>query len=181
MSASVRRTIVRLADYDPMWPARFEDARRVIVEACGGLLLDLQHVGSTAVPGLAAKPTLDLMPMLARPEDGPRIVPPMTALGYEHRGEYGIPGRHLFTRWIDGDAHVEKHNVHAYPSGHVEAVRHLVFRDALRADPATRAAYQALKHTLAARFPHDVEAYAEAKSSFVDEVIAARGGPARRA
>jgi GrpB-like predicted nucleotidyltransferase (UPF0157 family) len=153
----------------------------VIVEACGGLLLDLQHVGSTEVPGLAAKPTLDLMPILARPEDGPRIVPLMTALGYTHRGEFGIHGRELFTRWIDGDVHVEKHNVHAYPAGHGEIARHLVFRDALRSDAATRTAYEALKRALAARFPHDVEAYAEAKSSFVDEVIAARGGPARRA
>ena len=174
-----RRTIVQLADYDPMWPARFEDARRAIVDSCG-CLVALEHVGSTAVPGLAAKPTLDLMPILARPEDGARIVPAMTGLGYEYRGAFGIPGRHFFTRWLDGDPHVEKHNVHAYPVGHTEIARHLVFRDALRADAATRAAYAALKRALAARFPHDVEAYAEAKSAFVDEVIAARGGPARR-
>jgi GrpB-like predicted nucleotidyltransferase (UPF0157 family) len=176
---TVRRTIVTLVPYDPVWPVRFEAVRRAIVEACSGLVARVEHIGSTAVAGLAAKPVLDLMPGLAHVEDGERIVPMMTALGYAYRGEFGIPGRHLFTRWIDGDAHVEKHNVHAYPIGHSEWVRHLVFRDALRADDTVRVEYEQLKRTLAMRFPHDVETYAEAKSRFVDRVIAARGGPAR--
>ncbi len=170
---------VVLRPYDPIWPIRFEEARRGLLEACGGLLVAVEHVGSTAVPGLGAKPYLDLMPGLRRYEDGPGLVEPLAALGYVYRGEYGIRGRHYFNRQVEGDPHVWKHNVHAFAVGHYEWERHLVFRDALRADPALRDQYWAVKVELASRHVDDVEAYAEAKSAFVERVIAAAGGPPR--
>jgi GrpB-like predicted nucleotidyltransferase (UPF0157 family) len=174
------RRPVRVVPYDPAWPALAREAARAIVEACGGLVLRVEHVGSTAVPGLAAKPVLDLMPALARTEDGERIGPMMTALGYAVRGELGILGRHLFTRRIDGDTHVEQHNVHAYETSHPEWERHLVFRDALRADGVMRAEYERVKRALAEQYRDDLATYAESKSPFIDEVIAAHGGPPRR-
>jgi GrpB-like predicted nucleotidyltransferase (UPF0157 family) len=168
-----------LVDYDPAWPACFEEAASAIRAASGGLVITVEHIGSTAVAGLRAKPVIDLMPGLGRHEDGPAIVPAMAALGYEYRGEYGVPGRHYFTQWVDDDPHAWKHNVHCYAVGHREWVRHLVFRDALRADPVLRAAYAALKDELALRFPESVEGYAEAKSVFVERVIREAGGPER--
>ena len=179
MTDAARPTRVALVAHDPVWAARFEAARVTIAAAGGALLVRIEHVGSTAVPGLAAKAVLDIMPGLARLEDGPRLVPAMEALGYLHRGAYGIPGRHFFKKRIDGDPHVEQHNVHVYAVGHSEWTRHLVFRDALREDVDVRAAYEQLKRALAACFPDDVEAYAEAKSSFVDRIVTARGGPQR--
>jgi GrpB-like predicted nucleotidyltransferase (UPF0157 family) len=176
-----RRHGVVLVDYDPLWPRRYEEAAARIREACGDLLVDIQHIGSTSIPGIAAKPYLDIMPGVATYDDGFRLIPAMESLGYESRGEMSIPGRHYFTKLIGDDEHIWKHNVHAYATDHIEWARHLVFRDALRANDALRDDYQALKHRLAVEHRDDVNAYAEAKSQFVERVIAAHGGPARPA
>ncbi|MBI2767860.1 MAG: GrpB family protein [Chloroflexi bacterium] len=177
--ARVRAHGVVLRPYDPLWPARFEAAKAAILAATGELLVALEHVGSTAIPGIGAKPYLDLMPALKTLEDADRLAAALATLGYKDNGEAGIPGRRYLTRYIEGDPHVWKHNVHAYEQGHDEYIRHLVFRDALRASPALREQYWALKQRLAALHRDDVDAYAMAKSDFVDNVIAAAGGPAR--
>ncbi|MEX2081355.1 MAG: GrpB family protein [Dehalococcoidia bacterium] len=174
-----RRRGVVLVPYDPDWPSRFAEAAAAIVAACAGVVTAIEHVGSTSIPGLGAKPFIDIMPGLSRHSDGPAMVAPMASLGYEYRGEFGISGRHYFTRHIEGDSSVWKHNVHTYEVGHVEWDRHLVFRDALRADAALAQRYLDLKLDLAGRFPEDVDAYAMAKSEFVEAVIAEHGGPAR--
>lgn len=170
---------VVLVPYDSEWPRRYEDAARAILEACPGVVTEIHHIGSTSIPGLAAKPYIDIMPGLARFEDGERMVEPMARLGYAYKGEGGIPGRHYFSRRFDDDPHAWKHNVHAYAVGYAEWDRHLVFRDALRADSELAHQYLELKLQLAARFPNDVEAYANAKSDFVEAVIADHGGPPR--
>jgi len=170
---------VVLLPYDPEWPARFEEAKAAILAACGGVVTAIEHVGSTSVPGLGAKPYLDLMPGLRAFEDAAAMLEPMAGLGYEYRGEYGLPGRHYFTRWVEGDTHVWKHNVHTYAVGHIEWVRHLVFRDALRGDAELRQEYWDLKVALSNQFPADVDSYSRAKSDFVERVLAAHGAPAR--
>ncbi|MEX0781318.1 MAG: GrpB family protein [Dehalococcoidia bacterium] len=170
---------VVLVPSDPLWPERYEEAAALIRQACGALLVELEHVGSTSIPGIAAKPYLDLMPGVATHEDGFRLIPPMESIGYQSRGDLGIPGRHYFTKIIEGDDHVWKHNVHAYATDHIEWARHLVFRDALRASDTLRDEYEALKRRLAAQFPDDVDSYAEAKSELVERIIAAHGGPPR--
>lgn len=179
--ARARALGVVLRPYDPAWPGRFREAAAVIMEACGGLIVTIEHVGSTSIPGIVAKPYIDIMPGLRRHADGDRIVAPMERLGYEYRGEFGVAGRHFFTRWVDGDRRVWKHNVHCYEVGHVEWRRHLVFRDALRASAELRQSYEVLKRELARVHAADVEAYAAAKSEFVEWVILSAGGPARPA
>jgi GrpB-like predicted nucleotidyltransferase (UPF0157 family) len=119
------------------------------------------------------------MPGVAAFEDGFKLIPAMESLGYQSRGEMGIPGRHYFTKLVEDDDHVWKHNVHAYAVGHIEWARHLVFRDALHDSDELRDEYAALKHQLAAEHPDDVDQYAYAKSEFVERVIAQHGGPAR--
>ena len=140
----------------------------------------IEHIGSTAVPGLAAKPYLDIMPGLRSFEDGRRMVEGMASVGYRYRGEgwLDIPGRHYFSKHIEDDDAVWKHNVHAYAVGHIEWARHLVFRDALRADAALREEYEALKRHLAVVHT-DIEPYADAKGEFVERVITSHGGPSR--
>ena len=177
--ARLRAHGVVLLPHDPAWPGRFEVAAAAIVQACAGVVTTVEHIGSTAIAGMIAKPVLDMMPGLRAFEDGFAIVEPMQSLGYEYRGEYGIPRRHYFTKPVVDDRHVWKHNVHCYAIGDPEWMRHLAFRDALRADDGTRLAYQALKLELAARFSDDVDAYAEAKGDFVDRVVRAHGGPPR--
>lgn len=173
-----RRNGVVLVPYDAAWPERFEEGAARIREACGSLLVAIEHIGSTSVPGLAAKPYIDIMPGVAKFEDGFAVVSRMESLGYESRGEFGIKRRHYFTKWVEGDEHVWKHNVHMYEVGDPEWVRHLVFRDALREDDAVRGEYEALKRELAEKHS-DVNDYAMAKSEFVERIIAARGGPPR--
>jgi GrpB-like predicted nucleotidyltransferase (UPF0157 family) len=94
---SDRRPIV-LCEPDPDWPRHAAAEGATIMAACAPCIALVEHIGSTAVPGLAAKPVIDLMPALACFEDGQRCVEPMQRLGYEYRGEYGIAGRHFFVR-----------------------------------------------------------------------------------
>lgn len=176
-----RRNGVVLVDYDSSWPAQYEEAATRIREVCGGLVVGIEHVGSTSIPGIKAKPYLDIMPGFATFEDGFKVIPAMESLGYESRGEFGIKGRHYFTKWVEGDDRVWKHNVHSYAVGHIEWVRHIIFRDALRADAGLRDEYERLKIHLAATFRDDVNPYADAKTEFVDRVIREHGGPQRPA
>jgi GrpB-like predicted nucleotidyltransferase (UPF0157 family) len=159
-----------VVDYDPAWPERFARSAGAIRDACGPLVIAIDHIGSTSVPGLAAKPIIDIMPLVARFEDGFACVAPLEALGYTSRGEFGIPGRHYFSR--DGDDRRPPEHVHLYMRGADEAVRHLLLRDYLRTHPERAAAYAALKRDLAARFRDDREAYTEAKSDFILETVA---------
>lgn len=158
--------MIVLAPYDPSWPSQFAAARAEMLAACKGLMLDVHHVGSTSIAGTIAKPIIDMMPVLARHEDGLACIAPMAALGYVYRGERGIAGRHLFVR---GDP--RSHNVHAFARDHPEVERHLLFRDYLRAHPDERAAYERLKRDLALKFAHDRQAYAEAKTPFCDRIV----------
>lgn len=167
MTLGLESGIVRLVPSDPGWPALFEAESARVRRALGPELpLALAHVGSTAVPGLAAKPILDL---LAGYPPGAPAGPYVAALGragYVHRGEQGIPGREYFRR---GDPRA--YHLHLAAEGGPFWREHLAFRDALRGDPALRDAYAALKRDLARRFPRDREAYTDGKGAFVRGVV----------
>lgn len=158
---------VELVPYDSAWPAAFGDAAAAIETACAPLVMEVHHIGSTSVPDLPAKPIIDIMPGLARYEDGLRCVRAMEELGYTYRGEFGIPGRHYFNRRGNGF----DHNIHMYTVGEGQWHWHLAFRDHLRANPEDRERYHQLKIELADRYPHDVEAYALAKSGFIQSIL----------
>lgn len=161
---------VVLLPHDPAWlECAAEEARR-IERACGRAVLRVEHIGSTAVPGLLAKPVLDLMPLLERSEDGFACVPAMRALGYWYAGEFGIAGRRLFVKGSP-----RTHHAHMLVQGSKEATRHLAVRDTLRARPEMASRYADLKRELARRFGHDREKYAEAKGEFMRELFALAG------
>lgn len=162
-------TRVRLVDYDPAWPAAYEAIAERILQACAPHVVEIHHIGSTSVPGLPAKPVIDVMPGLATYEDGLAIVPAMEALGYQYRGDFGIPRRHYFKGLPE---HVgREQNIHCYAVGEGQWHWHLAFRDHLRANPADRDRYFALKSELAAQYPDDVESYAMAKHDFVMSIL----------
>jgi GrpB-like predicted nucleotidyltransferase (UPF0157 family) len=150
-----------LVPHDPRWPRAFAAARAAIMEACGGHVLDVVHVGSTAIPGIAANPVIDLMALLRRHEDGFARVRPMAELGYELHGAAGLDGRHYFRK-----GQPRPHHVHMYASDHPEVGRHIRFRDYLRRHPEQASAYEALKRELVARCGGDTRAYCDAKSEF---------------
>jgi len=171
-SLGLESKAVRVVPYDARWPGLFRDeaARLAEVVAGAGLpVLIFEHVGSTAVPGLAAKPILDLAAGRASECPPSAYVPVIESAGYVYRGDGGLPGREFFRR-----GRLRTHHLHLVERGGDHWQRYLVFRDALRADTALRDDYAALKRRLAERFPRDREAYIDGKTAFVEAVL--RGG-----
>ncbi|WP_211786424.1 GrpB family protein [Kitasatospora viridis] len=156
-------------EYDPSWPGQFEQLRARVLDALGDLAVGVEHVGSTAVPGLPAKPVIDLDVVVASAEDVPAAVERLAGLGYQHEGDLGIPGREAF-RWPSGS---ERHHLYLCPRDSPELARHLRFRDHLRAHPEVAAAYARLKLDAAAAHRDDRDAYSAAKSGFVEQVLRA--------
>ena len=155
-----------LIPYDPLWPQEFEAEADRIVRACDGLPIKLEHVGSTAVPGLSAKPVIDIAAGVPPRANRAPYIAAMRQLGYEHKGAYGIPGRDYFRRGTP-----RTHHVHMV--SWTSPVWHdwLAFRDALREDETTLREYEALKRTLAMTFLDDKNAYADAKGPFIRAVL----------
>jgi GrpB-like predicted nucleotidyltransferase (UPF0157 family) len=160
---STKRPIT-LEPHNPPWAVLFEQERL----ALAGVREDfkaIHHVGSTAIPGIAAKPIIDILVVLERHEDGPASVEAMQHPGYEYRGENGIAGRHYFRKEDPSAYHVRMWEV-----GRPEVGRLLRFRDYLRAHPDEARAYETLKHELAARFVSNSYAYSKAKDDFCTRI-----------
>jgi GrpB-like predicted nucleotidyltransferase (UPF0157 family) len=170
---------LRLVDPDPAWPARFAAEAARVGAAVGGRALAIEHVGSTAVPGLLGKPVLDLAVAVPDEAAADACVAPLTALGYAYRGPHGDdPRRRYYARDEDGRRVAQIH-LYILPA---PAWHDLVaFRDALRAEPALAAAYGAEKRRVAELVAWDKGAYSVAKGPFVEAVLArlrAAGRPA---
>ncbi len=159
---------VEIVDYDPAWPDMFERESARIAVALGDALLGIEHVGSTAVPGLGAKPIIDIMAGIRRFADGERCVGPLERLGYVYKGELDIPGRHYFSKPRTGK---RTHQIHMVELGGDFWRRHILFRDYLREDPRAAKAYHELKLRLAERHRNDRYAYTEAKSEFIEAAL----------
>jgi len=170
--------VVRLVEYDARWPALFAAERQRIREQCGVLALCLEHVGGTAIPGMCGKPVLDMAAGRPRNTSIPAYVAALERAGYEHRGERGVPGREFFCR-----GQPRAYHVHLVEEGGPLWRDYLVFRDHLRTHPEAAREFADLKRLLAARFSQDREAYMNAKSSHVEEILrlaGARGRPCGR-
>ncbi len=178
MPEAVSDAIV-IVDYDPRWPSMFEEERVRLEAAIGQWAADIQHVGSTSIPGIAAKPIIDMAVHLNSLIDALFCVTPLREqLGYECLGEFGLPGRIYFRKLTDGplpgqshDGVGRTHQIHMYERSNEQYEKQIVFRDYLRAHPDAMREYEALKRELAARHSRDVEAYALAKSDFVLEIL----------
>ena len=161
-----------LAEYDPAWPGAFEREAARIRQALGDRALLVEHAGSTSVPGLAAKPRIDIV--LALPDSSAEddYVPPMEAAGYELR--IREPDWHEHRVFKRADAEV---NVHVFTVGCSEIERMLRFRDWLRANPADRDLYLAKKRELAPRDWEFVQQYADEKGELVEQILVRAGAP----
>ncbi|MHC4955879.1 MAG: GrpB family protein [Planctomycetota bacterium] len=159
---------VIVVDYDPEWPNVFESLRARIWPAVREFATTIEHVGSTSVPGLAAKPNIDMSIIVT---DMQQVIARLETIGYRHNGDQGVPGREAFKRPPD----TYRHNLYACAPGALHLRNHLAVRDTLRADPARARAYGDLKRRLAARFPDDIDAYIEGKSEFVLRILAESG------
>jgi GrpB-like predicted nucleotidyltransferase (UPF0157 family) len=157
---------VTIEDYNSEWPRLFERYAAELRASCGPRLAAIEHVGSTAVEGLAAKPIVDMIGLVDSEEDGAALIGPIEALGYVYRGEQGIPGRFYF-RYREA---YQRH-LHVFPRGSAEAEKMLLFRDRLRAVPALAASYAAEKRRLASEFPDRRAEYTEAKTPFITRAL----------
>ena len=159
--------MIRVFDHDPAWSTRFEAEATRIAEAVGGAAVRVHHIGSTAIPQTKAKPIIDILLEVASLEALDRKMPMLVALGYEAMGEFGIPGRRYFR--LDDFNGARTHQVHAFEAGVPNVVRHVAFRDYMRAHPLVAQEYGALKENLANAHPHDMAAYVDGKDAFVKE------------
>lgn len=157
---------VRLLPYRAEWKDAFAAEQARLWEVLGDAALDVQHVGSTAVPGLSAKAVLDIGVAVRNFDEAFAIVEPLEALGYTYRGEYGISRRHYFVKGSP-----RTHHLHALEHSSLEWGNHLRFRDHLRAHSEAAAAYETLKLELARRFPRDREAYTGGKHTFIRAIL----------
>ena len=158
---------VYVTEYDPAWPRKFEALATRVRVCLGDLAHRVEHVGSTAVPGLAAKPVIDLDVIVASRPDVLLAIDRLATIGYTHRGDLGIVGREAF-RWPPGE---ERHHLYLLADAAEELRRHLAFRDAMRADSRLRDEYAALKRRLADHYRDDRAAYVAGKSDFVESVL----------
>ncbi len=165
-----RTPSIEVVEHDPAWAKQFEVLRASLEPALEGIAARIEHVGSTSVPGLAAKPVIDMDIVLERASDLPAVIAALGSLGYRHLGDLGIPEREAFRR----DGAPVRHNLYAGAADALPIRNHLVFRDALRADATLRDEYATLKRRLAWSCD-DVDAYVEGKTALIVGVLEAAG------
>ena len=153
-----------VAEYDPQWASMFETEADLIKEILQENLVEIHHIGSTAVEGLSAKPIIDIMPVVKSLETVDTVSSKFEEIGYEYLGEFGIKGR----RYLRKGGDERTHQIHIFAEGDTNNInRHLAFRNYMRTHPKERAQYSALKKELAQKFPYDIDGYCDGKEAFI--------------
>jgi len=167
MDTAPERQPVELVPHRPEWAemarAEAERLRKTIGES---IVVEIHHIGSTAIPGIHAKPTIDLMPLVTSLSELDTRESAVCALGYEWRGEFGIPGRRFFTR-MSADRRKRLFNVHCFEASMPDVDRHMAFRDYMRAHPERAKAYEAEKFRARDAQPGDTLAYSQEKGPWI--------------
>jgi GrpB-like predicted nucleotidyltransferase (UPF0157 family) len=157
---------VRVVPYSAAWSEFFAEERARLLAAVGDHVLDIQHVGSTSVPGMVAKPIVDIAMAVMNYEEAGVCVRPIVQLGYEYKGENGIPRRHYFERGSPGSYHL-----HINEIGSRAWENQILFRDYLIRHPEVAQDYATIKMALARQFPFDRDSYLAAKAPFIERVL----------
>ncbi len=164
---------IEVVPYDLQWASLFQEEAARIQQALGPNCVAIHHIGSTSVPELSAKPIIDIIPVV---KDITQPLKQLEKLGYESKGEFGIPFRSYFQKRIG----YKGYNVHIYEQGNPEIERHLKFRDWLRSSAKDRQLYAKLKKNLAKKFPYDIRSYSVGKSQFVTDIETKAGFDGKR-
>lgn len=157
---------IEVVTYNPEWPEMFELEAELIKQVLGSNCVTIHHIGSTSVPGLSAKPIIDILPVVKNILEVDKAAKAMEDLGYEVKGEFGI----AFRRFFQKGKNIRTHNVHVYEEGDPEINRYLKFRDWMRSHEDEAQAYANLKIELAAKFPEDILQYCNGKDAFVAKI-----------
>lgn len=159
---------IQVLPYDPQWKENFEAIRRELVPVLGDLALRIEHVGSTSVEGLAAKPIIDIDVVISDHTPLESVVAALSTIGYQHEGDLGIPQREAFR--YDGKHHLQAHHLYVCPESSPELRRHITFRDYLRSHPEAAAEYGRVKMEAAKLHPEDIESYIAHKSGCISRL-----------
>ena len=154
---------IEVIDYQEIWPQLFSVARDLLLKTLGEIVVDIQHIGSTSVPGLAAKPIIDILLEVKDIGALDSSESLMKSIGYEPKGEFGILGRRHYQKGGDN----RSHHIHAFESGDFNLIRHLAFRNYLRCHPEIVKEYGKLKKKIADACNNDIKLYCDGKDQYV--------------
>ncbi|MFO8110728.1 MAG: GrpB family protein [Thermoplasmata archaeon] len=168
---------VEIVEYDPEWPLLFKKLKSTYMDELGELIIDVEHIGSTSVPGLCAKPSIDIDIVISERSVLPSVIQGLSRIGYTHSGDQGIEGREAFKRKDSRAPHDGSesskypHHLYVCSCDSMELKKHLFFREYLRLDPEMRNKYGELKKSLAEKYRKDRVAYTEAKTEFIQNIL----------
>lgn len=160
--------IVVVVDYQSNWPLLYEQEKERLLDTIGSDIVDIEHIGSTSVPRLAAKPIIDMVASLRHFPPSASLISALEELSYIYHGELGVPGRHFFRRGMP-----PTHHLHLVEPNSEVWKKQLLFRDFLRTHPEAAQRYDTLKRELAVQYRCDRQAYVNAKAPLIAELIAA--------
>jgi GrpB-like predicted nucleotidyltransferase (UPF0157 family) len=166
MAGQTSITTVEQVPHDPEWDNAFQREALKLREILGDEIVAIHHIGSTSIPGITAKPVIDILAEARRIEDINHYNEAMAHTGYEARGEFGIPGRRFFMKGVPK----RTHNLHIFQTGSPDVDRHLAFRDYMIAHPEDARKYSELKQKLALRHKGDIDGYCDGKDAFVKDM-----------
>ncbi|USQ14778.1 GNAT family N-acetyltransferase [Legionella lytica] len=166
MTKELQKRLIKVLPYDSHWSGQFTEEAQLIQKALGPNCIEIHHIGSTSVPGLAAKPIIDMIPVVWDITQVDAMNPLMIELGYEVKGESGM----LFRRFFQKGGTQPSFNVHVFEQESAEIERHVKFRDWMHKHPKDRDAYAQLKQNLAQLHPDDISAYCFGKEDFVSQI-----------
>lgn len=167
MTIGLKRGLLELVPYDPEWEVFFNNEKNEIRKAIGQFILAIEHIGSTSIKNMCAKPIIDIAIGLKKYDDGFKCVEGLSKIGYLYFGERGIPGRHYFRR----DSEIVKFHLHMHEITSEEWKNHILFRDYLRNHEKEAKEYTELKYDLKHKFGNDIEKYTEAKAEFINNIL----------
>ena len=164
----MRTSYVTVIPYSDQWERDFLKIKDEIKSALGELAKSIEHVGSTSVRGLSAKPVIDIDVVISDSSVLSDVIAALGRIGYQHEGDLGIIGREAFR--YDGKDHLQKHHLYVCPEDSPELRRHIAFRDYLRSHPEAAAEYSRIKEEGAALYPEDIDRYIEYKTPFIEKI-----------
>lgn len=164
----MRTSYVTVIPYSDQWERDFLKIKDEIKSALGELAESIEHVGSTSVRGLSAKPVIDIDVVISDSSVLSDVIAALGRIGYQHEGDLGITGREAFR--YDGKDHLQKHHLYVCPDDSSELKKHIAFRDYLRSHPEAAAEYSRIKEEGAALYPEDIDRYIEYKTPFIEKI-----------
>ena len=163
----MRTKHVVVLPYDKKWKQNFVEIKNELAQALGELAISIEHVGSTSVEGLAAKPIIDI-DVVVKKENINDVVSALNSIGYIHEGDLGIPGREAFA--YEGKEHLQQHHLYVCHEESLELKRHLAFRDYLRVHQEAVDEYGKIKMEAASLYPEDIDKYIEYKAPVIEKI-----------